>query len=556
MASYAEQTTPPTTADRKKGAMLARHHPLSMSPSPWAEPPPTPQDSLASPCQTPPTSPSLQLAEPVSPTTAMFEEDDNILMHDSGNAARTTLIRRSTPTLITIGPKPGRENRMQHWLSEIPPPVSPQERYIQGLNSAADHPLHPRPLRAVAPRQARYLSSTDITGDDSLSLECEKLAIDVSDKENAMIRNRLKALETVHGTSNPPVEEAGLGTKKRHLVEDMGEGNMARKRTRLLDPVRRFSQRLSSSLAGSENERRDSHSDDLSPEDLAKQSEMLYRFGGLSKTPSGSLRPSFSRRNSGSLRSHGSGTIRRIMSSKLAPPMTPPSRDGQNGFWTEGRPDIIVNVAFIGDAWVGKTALIKRLVYGTFPQTYAPSNIQEQTIRIVVDGARVQLNLSEGGSGRDSREPSILALGWFSVVVLCYDIGNHGTLESLHKYRNDIAMYEENSIVVLAGLKKDARRRLPPLQLTFMEDAVQVTEDKGKEAARKLGCTDYFECSSLSSCEGIDELFNYVVHSGVELQKIRNKTMSRFRFERSVDKGMTKIAEGVRSLFTFHGSNA
>ncbi|CAK7198010.1 hypothetical protein SEUCBS139899_000666 [Sporothrix eucalyptigena] len=556
MAGYAAQTTPPTTADRKKDTILGRQHPLAMNPSPWAEPPPTPQDSLASPCQTPPTSPSLHLAEPVSPSPAMLEEDDNILMHDSGTAAQTARLRRSTPTLITIGPKVGRENRMQHWLSEIPPPVSPQERYIQGLNPAVDHPLHPRPLRAVAPRQARYLSSTEITGDDSLSVECEKLAIDVSDKENAMIRNRLKALETAHASSNAPVTETGLGTKKRHMAEDSTEGVLARKRTRLLDPVRRFSQRLSSSLAlsGSEDERRDSQSEDLSPEDLAKQSEMLYRFGGLSKTPSSSLRSSFSRRTNSTFRSQSSGTIRRIMSSKLAPPMTPPSGDGQVGFWTEGRPDMIVNVAFIGDARVGKTALIKRLVYGTFPQTYSPSSIQEHTVRLVIDGARVQLNLSEGGSGRDPREPSILALGWFSVVVLCYDVGHYSSLESLHKYRNDIAIYEENSVVILAGLKKDARRRLPPLQLTFMEDSVQVSPDKGKEAARKLGCADYFECSSLSSCEGIDDLFDYVVQSGVEFQKNRNKTMSRFRFERSVDKGMTKIAEGVRSLFTFHGS--
>lgn len=116
-------------------------------------------------------------------------------------------------------------------------------------------------------------------------------------------------------------------------------------------------------------------------------------------------------------------------------------------------------------------------------------------------------------------------------------------------------MYEENSVVVLAGLKKDARRRLPPLQLTFVEDVVQVTPDKGMDAALKLGCTEYFECSSLSSCEGIDDLFDYIVQSGVEVQKARNKTMSRFRFERTVDKGMTKIAEGVRSIFTFHGSS-
>ena len=70
----------------------------------------------------------------------------------------------------------------------------------------------------------------------------------------------------------------------------------------------------------------------------------------------------------------------------------------------------------------------------------------------------------------------------------------------------------------------------------------------------KLGCSNYFECSSLSACDGVDDLFDYVVQSGVDLQRARNKTMARFRFERSVDKGMAKIAEGVRSLFTFHGS--
>ncbi|KAL1898918.1 hypothetical protein Sste5346_003329 [Sporothrix stenoceras] len=377
---YSIEATPPTTADRKE-RILDRKHSLCMSPSPWATAaPPTPQDSLASPCQSPPTSPSLQLAEPVSPSPAMLDEDDNILMHDSGSAARTTLIRRSTPTLITIGPKPrpaGRENRdnreirenknenrMQHWLSEIPPPVSPQERYIQGLNPAVDHPLHPRPLRAVTPRQARYLSSTDITADDddALSLSCEKLAIDSSDKENAMIHSRLRALGSPPEITPTNVlgEKVGFGTKKRHMPEDVGDV-LARKRTRLLDPVRRFSQRLSSTLAmssGSEEERR-TDSEDLSPEEAAKQSEILYKFSRLSKTPSNSVRSSLSKRYSGTLRSQGSNTIRRMISSKMPPPMPPPSRDGQVGFWTEGRPDMIVNVAFIGDARVGKTALIK-----------------------------------------------------------------------------------------------------------------------------------------------------------------------------------------------------
>ncbi|CAK7268655.1 hypothetical protein SEPCBS57363_003205 [Sporothrix epigloea] len=553
MATYAEQVTPPTTASRKKDKIYCVP---PVTPSPWTKPPPSPQASFTSNCQPPPTPYSLHLAGPVSPTSNMLDEDDNIPTLVSGNAARTTLLRRSTPTLITIGPKVDCQDRMQHWLAEIPPPVSPQERYIQGLNSAVDHPLHPRPLRAVAPRQVHCINSTDNAG-DSLTLEYQKLAIDVSDKENAMVENRPKGFDAGHATARLPAERPVSKARKRRVVEDVDERDLARKRTRLLNPVRRFSQRLSSSLSltsGSEDEGRVRYGDNLSPKEFARQSNTHYRFDSLGRTSSISLRSSLSRQNSSSFRGHEPGTIRRILSSKLAPRTTAPSFDGPNGFWTEGRPDMIVNVAFIGDARVGKTALIKRLVYGTFPQTYLPSSIQEQTIRIVVDGARIQLNLSEGGSARDPREPSILALGWFSVVVLCFDIGSHNTLESLQKYRNDIAMYEENSVVVLAGLKKDARRRLPPLQLTFVEDAVQVTQDKGKEAAKQLGCTGYFECSSLSSCEGIDSFFEHVVHSGVELQKNRSKTMSRFRFERSVDKGMTRIAEGVRSIFTFRGS--
>ncbi|EPE07723.1 rho family gtpase 3 [Ophiostoma piceae UAMH 11346] len=618
MASYAVAATPPSTAGRRDGKywhmpVYPQHQlqPLCMSPSPspWVDAPPTPQDSQASAChsprQSPRTLPAL-LAENISTPALEPEnenetdyldddfEEDNILI-SNGNAAMTASLRRSQPTLITIGPKivgresreirihqdtreprenwdntqnkentqikehkNNREIRMQQWLSEIPAPVTPQERYIQGLNPAVDHPLHPRPLRAhpVPSRQARYLSSTELSiEDDDLSAECEKLTIAGSDKENATIRNRLQSLDASENIK----PAAAMASKKRQVSEDSMEAAGARKRTKLLDPVRRFSQRLSSSLALSgvpEYERRDSgNSDDLSPEDLARQSEQLYKFSKLRRVPTGQSRLSFSKPSYGSLRSQGTNTLRRMMSSKMTLPMTPPERDSNVEFWTEGRPDMIVNVAFIGDARVGKTALIKRLVHGSFPQTYSPSDLQEQTLRLVVDGTRVQLNLSEGGSGRDPHQPSILALGWYSVVVLCYDISQQTTLQSLQKYRNEIAMYEENSTVIMAGLKKDARHRLPPLQLSFMEQPVQVERETANDVAMKLGCANYFECSSLSSCDGVDGLFDFVVQSGVDLQRARNKTMARFRFERSVDKGMTKIAEGVRSLFTFHGSS-
>lgn len=61
---------------------------------------------------------------------------------------------------------------MQQWLTDIPLPMSPQERYIQGLDPNVDHPLHPQPLRVPA-RQARLGS---IGEDDGQPLQHMMLA--------------------------------------------------------------------------------------------------------------------------------------------------------------------------------------------------------------------------------------------------------------------------------------------------------------------------------------------------------------------------------------------
>jgi len=40
--------------------------------------------------------------------------------------------------------------RIMQWLNGIPDPISPQERYLQGINPSADHPLHPHPPEPTA----------------------------------------------------------------------------------------------------------------------------------------------------------------------------------------------------------------------------------------------------------------------------------------------------------------------------------------------------------------------------------------------------------------------
>ncbi|EFX06331.1 Ras family GTP-binding protein rho1p [Grosmannia clavigera kw1407] len=498
--------------------------------------PPTPQDSQASE-STPPSPDTSHMLPPMTP----LQSAGLLSAGGQSMAAEAALptpeqTPPSPPHRIrsnssSLGPR-GREARMQQWLTDIPLPMSPQERYLQGLNPKTNHPLHPQPLKLPSSRQVRLVS---------IGEEGRHVKLDNHDKEN---------VDHVPGWI--PLE-----SKKRHNSEEL-DGMLARKRTKILDPVRRFSQKVSSSLALApaieelvEMAAVRRHSETMSSEDAAKQSEQPYQFSQAAKPQrrKSSFRTSLSKRP-GSLRASGSGALRRMMKKPAVG-----AHPGQAAVWHEDRPDMIVNVAFIGDGPVGKSALIRRLVHGTFPKDYVPSDIHESTFRLTVDDVRVQLNLSEAGSGHDAGQPSILALGWFSVVVLCFDVGRPSSLENLQKYRNDIAMYEENAVVVLAGLKMDARHRLPPLHMSLDdEDAVPVSVAEGEEAAAKMRCNGYFECSSLGSCEGMDALFDYVLRSGVDLQKFRDKKMARFRLEHSVDKGMAKIADGVRSLFLFQNS--
>ncbi|OAA57642.1 Ras family GTP-binding protein rho1p [Niveomyces insectorum RCEF 264] len=559
---YTSQGTPPPSVDRQ----LAKHplQPLCASPSPWVAAPPTPQESQASGGQGSPVSPNLWGAVP--PSTPTPADDPMCAARGGGGGGGGGLATPTAnapqhmhPIYAAIGPKVRQDVRMQQWLSEIPVPMTPQERYLQGLNPNVDHPLHPRPLQVPPGRQLRYLNNVAIPDDKAaLSFENERPTTSDLDKENAAVEAKVFSSGAAVIVDNKPSQKSVQNTKKRQILEEHADSALARKRTRILDPVRRFSQRVSFSLALSplpeDDGTRDGRSADLSPEDVAKQNELIYQPSRLIQPSKGSVRKLSGRY--GTLRSLGSSSVRRMISSKSTAGLAVPKREDAVGSWADGRPDLIVNVAFIGDGRVGKTALIRRLVHGTFPPSYSPSDVQEKTIRLTVDGLRVQLNLSEGGSGRNPGEPSILALGWFSVVVLCFDVGDQSSLSNLQKYRNDVAIYEENSVVVLAGLRKDSRRRLPPLQLAFSNEPTQVAADDGKEAAKILRCANYFECSSLGSCEGVDDLFDFIVHSGVQLQKTREQKMSRFRFEESVDKGMAKIADGVRSLFLFRGNAA
>lgn len=526
-------------------------------PTSWAAPP-TPQDSLASK-SAPPSPPAPQYIPPSTPSReegAFFGTGTAAVM-----AATATLATLATPEQTPPSPRRTRarnssvgshtrDSRMQQWLTDIPPTISPQERYLQGLDPKVDHPLHPLPLKLPAGRQSRLAG---VGADYDLF---KSMDLDAEDKENGCLEQPLHP-GSDHNVLN---DTAPMEGKKRHMLEEHPDGALGRKRARLFDPVRRFSQKLSTLSMSPALEQHSStprRSASISLEDAARQSSQLYRFSQLEKQPShrNSLRMSLSR-HSGSLRASGSVALRRMLQKAPTSPAPAPVNTGPAEAWTEGRADMIINVAFIGDAQVGKSALIRRLVHGTFRESYVPSEIQEQSIRLKVGESRVQLNLSEAGSARDPRQPSLLALGWFSVVVLCFDIGSQSSLEALKKYRHEIAMYEENSVVILAGLKKDARHRLPPLHLTYVEDTAQVSTEEGQEAAARLYCHDYFECSSLGPCDGMDDFFEYIVRSGVELHRMRDKKMARFRLEHSVDKGMSRIADGVRSLFLFPGSSA
>ncbi|KAL8377880.1 hypothetical protein RB595_008525 [Gaeumannomyces hyphopodioides] len=190
------------------------------------------------------------------------------------------------------------------------------------------------------------------------------------------------------------------------------------------------------------------------------------------------------------------------------PPRVLAPEDGTTG-------DYRLQVAFVGDATVGKTSLIRRFLYNHYvDREYNPTNKDLHVALMPSEtGVPCRVEIHDCGGGQEESEISHLTRCWWDAVVICFSVGDATTMSAcLNRWVADARQNAEGVPIILAGLKSD--RRTPTLQLSFLQENEVVSREQAEQAARAIGADNYVECSARNN-EKVADLFRTVISTAL-----------------------------------------
>uniref|UniRef100_A0A7S0RR07 Uncharacterized protein n=1 Tax=Pyramimonas obovata TaxID=1411642 RepID=A0A7S0RR07_9CHLO len=160
---------------------------------------------------------------------------------------------------------------------------------------------------------------------------------------------------------------------------------------------------------------------------------------------------------------------------------------------------IRIKIISMGDAGVGKSCVIKRYCEEKFVQKYIGTIGVDYGVKAIkLGGYDVRVNLWDLAGGDEYFEVRNEFYKDAQGCVLCYDVNNRGTFNSLNGWIDESMRYgAKNCIVVVAANKTDLGRRV-------------VTEQEGRAWAESNGFL-YFETSAESGAR-VKAMFAAVFH--------------------------------------------
>ena len=153
-------------------------------------------------------------------------------------------------------------------------------------------------------------------------------------------------------------------------------------------------------------------------------------------------------------------------------------------------------IIFIGDAGVGKTTIISRIMDNPFIEEYEPSigvDFMSKTLKYNGQNVKLQIWDTAGQEKYKGLIPSYVRNS--SIVFVVYDISGKTSFDNIPKWINFIKSIE-NTTIVLCGNKIDLENR-------------EVKKEEGEELAKKEGIS-FFEVSAKTN-DNIKNMFYNVV---------------------------------------------
>ena len=153
-------------------------------------------------------------------------------------------------------------------------------------------------------------------------------------------------------------------------------------------------------------------------------------------------------------------------------------------------------IVFVGDAGVGKTKIISRIIDNTFDEVYEPSigvDFMQKKINFRGEDVKLQMWDTSGQEKYKGLIPSYVKKA--SIVFFVYDISVKTTFDNIPKWITFIKTIE-NTTFVLCGNKTDLSNR-------------EVKKEEGETLAQKEGI-QFFEVSAKTD-DNIKNMFYNVV---------------------------------------------
>ncbi|XP_077157853.1 rho-related GTP-binding protein RhoH [Paroedura picta] len=175
-----------------------------------------------------------------------------------------------------------------------------------------------------------------------------------------------------------------------------------------------------------------------------------------------------------------------------------------------------VKCVLVGDAAIGKTALLLRFTSETFPDSYKPTVYENTGVEVFLDGIQISLGLWDTAGSDNFRQIRPLSYQQADVVLMCFSVANHNSFLSLkNKWVMEIRTHLPRIPILVVATQTDQREAGP-----YSESCISAV--RGKRLAKDIRAKGYVECSSLNN-RGVQQVFECAVRTAVNQERKRSR---------------------------------